>query len=87
MSYDNLEMGFEILQHLTVVVNKGIHFRIYGIVMTKIESVWEVMRLTSPSYMFNFKIHLYLSHKKDQGEDQQRQTKLSLNKKNEIKRD
>ena len=39
MSYDNLEMGFGILQHLTVVVNKGIHFRIYGIVMTKIESV------------------------------------------------
>ena len=87
MSYDNLEIGFGILQHLIVVVNKGIHLRIYGIVTTKIESVWEVMRLASPSYLFDLKVHLYLSLKKDQGEDQQSQTKLSLNKKNEIKTD
>ena len=46
------------------------------------------MRLTSPSYLLDLKIHLHLSLKKDQREDQQNQTKLSLNKKkNEAKRD
>ena len=45
------------------------------------------MCLTSPGYLFNLKVHLYLSLKEDQQEDQQSQTKLSLNKKNETKRD
>ena len=46
------------------------------------------MRLTIPSYLFDLKVHLHLSLKKDQGEDQQSQTKLSLNKKkHETKRD
>ena len=46
------------------------------------------MRLTSPSYLFELKVHLYLSLKKDQGEYQQSQTKLSLNqKKNQTRRD
>ena len=39
--------------------------------MAKIVSIWEVVRGTSPSYLFHLKVHLYLSLKKDQGEDQQ----------------
>ena len=45
------------------------------------------MRLTSPSYRLDLKIHLCLSLRKDQGKDLQSQTKLSLNQKNETKRD
>ena len=36
------------------------------------------MRLTSPSYLSNLKVHSHLSLKKDQGEEQQIQIKLSL---------
>ena len=45
------------------------------------------MCLTSPSYRLDLKIHLCLSLRKDQGKDLQSQTKLSLNQKNETKRD
>ena len=55
--------------------------------MAKVVSVWKVMRLTSPSYRLDLKIHLCLSLRKDQGKDLQSQTKLSLNQKNETKRD
>ena len=39
------------------------------------------MHLTGPSYLFDLMVHLYLSLKKDQGENQQNETKLSLDKK------
>ena len=55
--------------------------------MAKVVPVWKVMRLTSPSYRLDLKIHLCLSLRKDQGKDLQSQTKLSLNQKNETKRD
>ena len=38
------------------------------------------MRLTSPSYLSNLKVHPQPSLKKDQGEEQQIQIKLSLSK-------
>ena len=40
--------------------------------MAKIVSVWEVMHLTSPSYLFDLKVHLYFSQK-NQEEGQQSQ--------------
>ena len=43
------------------------------------------MHVTSPGYLFDVKVHLYLFLKKDQGEDQHGQKKLSLNKKMKLK--
>ena len=43
------------------------------------------MLVTSLSYLFDIKVQLYLSLKKDQGENQQGQKKLSLNKKVKLK--
>ena len=37
--------------------------------MVKVVSVWKVMRLTSPSYLLDVKLHLCLSLRKDQGKN------------------